>query len=90
MAKAFGSSKLIEDLIFKTVGKMESLSNNHEESAHIFLKLKEMLEQQEKIERDINENREVIQNLKNNIEENSSVIKNNIENLKMRITKLKK
>lgn len=87
---SFNSSKQVEDLIFKTVAKMESLKNNHEESAYIFLKLKNMLDQQEKVQIQIDENKEILLLLKDNIKENAQGMKRNIENLKARLNKLKK
>ena len=39
----FDSSKDVEDLIFNTISKMENLKNNHEESAFISLKIKELI-----------------------------------------------
>ncbi len=87
--KGFASSKSVEDLIFKTVSKMESLQNNHEESAYIFLKLKEMLEQQEKIGVSIEENSEVLSNLKENITQNVQVMKKNVTSIRERLNKLK-
>ncbi len=88
--KAFNSSKQVEDLIFKTVTKMESLQNNHEESAYIFLKLKEMLEQQEKIGLSMDENCDILNELKENINQNVGSMKKNIHTLKERLAKLKK
>jgi hypothetical protein len=88
--KLFASSKQVEDLIFKTVTKMESLQNNHEESAYIFLKLKEMMEQQEKIAFSLEENSEILTDLKSNIIENSGSMKKNISSIKERLAKLKK
>ena len=87
--KGFSSSKQVEDLIFKTVTKMESLQNNHEESAYIFLKLKEMLEQHEKISITIEENQEVLSNLKVNITDNVKTMKKNTVNIRERLNKLK-
>jgi hypothetical protein len=88
--KSFQSSKQVEDLIFKTVSKMESLESKHEESAYIFLKLKEMLEQQEKVLYEINENKELLKVLKENIDSNVQTMRNNVVNLKERLDKIKK
>lgn len=88
--KNFNSSKQVEDLIFKTVTKMESLQNNHEESAYIFLKLKEMIEQQEKVSLTIDDNSEVLSELKQNLGDNLNFMKKNIANIKERLSKLKK
>lgn len=87
--RGFVASKQVEDLIFKTVTKMESLQNNHEESAYIFLKLKEMLEQQEKIAISMDENYDVLTNLKENISVNVKSMRKNIGNIKERLAKLK-
>jgi hypothetical protein len=88
--KGFGNSKFVEDILFKTVSKMESLKNTHEESAYIFLKLKEMLNQQDKISVEISENEDILKQLKKNIHENVTMMKNNIEAIKSRLNKIKK
>lgn len=88
--KCFSASNKVEDLIFKTIAKLDSLQNNHEESAFIFLKIKEMLDQQEKISANMDENSEILTNLKSNITENVTTMKKNIENIRERLKNLKK
>jgi methyl-accepting chemotaxis protein len=88
--KSFGHSKQVEDLIFKTVAKIESLKSNHEESAYIFLKIREMLEQQEKVGMTIEDNLSVLSTLQENIRENADTMKKNIHSLKERLSKIKK
>lgn len=88
--RMFGSSKQVEELIFKTVSKMESLKCTHEESAYIFLKLKEMVEQVDKVSASIDENSDLLSSLKTNLVENTDVMKKNITSLKERLNKLKK
>ena len=81
----FTSSKDVEQVIYNTIGKMESLKNNHEESAFISLKIKELIEQQQKISVTINENCEILDKLKDNITKNIEVMKKNIEIIKKKI-----
>jgi hypothetical protein len=69
---------------------MESLRNNHEESAYIFVKLKEMLEQQDKLECLIGDDNECLSMLKENIIVNKSSIRKNIEDIKARLNNIKK
>jgi hypothetical protein len=69
---------------------MESLKNNHEESAYIFVKLKEMLEQQDKMECIMEDDHQCLELLKENIVENKASIRKNIENIKQRLNKIKK
>lgn len=88
--KGFGSAKQVEELIYKTVSKMESLKGSHEESAYIFLKLKELLEQHDKISSTLDDNTDILNTLKSNLTENVSLIKKNIAYLKERIEKFKK
>jgi methyl-accepting chemotaxis protein len=90
MYKSFGASKQVEQLIYRVVSKMESMKGNHEESAYIFLKLKEMNEQQEKVATSIEDNSELLDTLKSNLDENVKLMKKNISHLKERLTKLKK
>ena len=75
----FTSSKDVEQVIFNTIAKMESLKNNHEESAFLSLKIKDLIEQQEKISITINENCGILDKLKENITKNVEVMKKNIE-----------
>lgn len=69
---------------------MESLKNNHEESAYIFVKLKDMLDQQEKIESIMSDNEDCLFNLKKNISDNKNCIRKNLNYIKERLNKLKK
>ena len=66
---------------------MESLKNSHEESAFISLKLKELIDQQEKISVNIQENKKLLDNLKNNIIQNSEVMQNNLKILNEKLNK---
>jgi hypothetical protein len=87
--KCFNTSKEVEDLIFRTISKMEALKSNHEESAFIFVKLKDMLEQQEKLEKMMIENEAVLENIQTNVGENNKSIRKNIDLLRERLNKLK-
>ena len=86
--KAFNDSKAVEDIIFKTIAKMESLQNNHEESAYIFVKLKEMIQQNEKISVSIDENVETLKTLRQSISGNLEVMKKNVRIIKDRLSKI--
>lgn len=85
LSRLLGSSKAVEDVIFKTISKMELLKNSHEESAFIFVKLKDMLEQQERISLGIAENEDVLQSLKGNIKTNVEVIRKNLQLIKNKL-----
>lgn len=88
--KNFVSAKKVEDLIFMTVNRLESLKNGHEESAYIFVKLKEVLDQQDKIEKNIVENAEALNDLDHSMQENVKMMRNNIDSIRERFKKLKK
>jgi hypothetical protein len=75
----FNSSKEVEELIYNTINKMESLKNNHEQSAFISLKLKELIDQQEKLAKCMDDNKKILLSLKENIKGNVDVMKKNIE-----------
>ena len=51
-----GSASQIEEIVFKSVGKMESLKQSHEDSAFIYHKIKEISIQQDKIFEGLDEN----------------------------------
>jgi|LauGreDrversion4_2_1035121.scaffolds.fasta_scaffold449594_2 hypothetical protein len=86
--KSLNDSKSVEDLIFKTVAKMDSLQNNHEESAYIFVKLKEMITQNEKLSVSMDENIETLKTLREGIKSNFEVMKKNVGSIKERIRKI--
>jgi len=86
---SIGSAKQIEDLIFKSVSKMESLKQSHEDAALIHLKIKELSDQQDKIENGLEENLNILDNVNMNVKENLGLMRKNIENIKSRIQKLK-
>jgi len=73
-----------------TVNRLESLKNGHEESAYIFVKLKEVLDQQDKIEKNIVENAEALNDLDHSMQENVKMMRNNIDSIRERFKKLKK
>ena len=75
----FISSKGVENTINQTIHKMENLKNNHEDFAFINLKLKNIIDEQEKIAKDIIDNNEILDNLKENIDNNVLLMKNNLE-----------
>ena len=75
----FSSSKEVEELIYNTINKMESLKNNHEQSAFISLKLKELIDQQAKLAKCMDDNKKILESLKENIKTNADVMKKNIE-----------
>ena len=70
--------------------KIESLENKHEEGAYIFLKLKEMIEQQDKLTWEISENKDILVNLNIGMKSNIDAMKKNLAFLKQRLAKLKK
>ena len=86
---AIGSARQLEDIIFKSVSKMESLKQCHEDSAFIHLKVKELSDQQEKIENGLDENLSILDSVNANIKDNLSMMRKNIEAIKSRIQKLK-
>ena len=83
----FKSSKECEELIYNTISKMETLKNDHEQSAFISLKIKELLDQQEKISDSIDENTLILDNLNKNIKDNVQAMKKNIEVIKAKLKK---
>ena len=89
LSKKFTTSKATEQLIYSTVEKLEAMRNSHEESAFIFLKIKEMLEQQTKINSTIEENQEILSSVNENMKSNITMIKNNVELIKTKLKKLK-
>ena len=84
----FKNGEEIENIITDTVAKMESLKEGHEISAFVGLKLREMIEQQEKLGIEMNNNSQILINLKKNIKSNIDVMKKNIEILKEKINKI--
>ena len=85
----FKNGEEIENIITNTVAKMESLKEGHEISAFVGLKLREMIEQQEKLGIEMNNNSQILINLKKNIKSNIDVMKKNIEILKEKINSKK-
>ncbi len=83
----FGSIQDLEKIIINIISIMESKKNNHEENAFIMLKIKDLLNQQEKISANIDENIELLDELKENIKSNNEVMKKNINILKNKIKK---
>lgn len=88
--KNLESSKKLEDLIFKTLTKVDSLKKNHEDSAAVFVKLNELNENQEKLQNTIESDTEILNNFKEGVLENNNMIKKNIETIRARLNKLKK
>jgi gas vesicle protein len=84
-----GSARQIEEVVFKSVGKMESLKQSHEDSALIYHKIKEISGQQDKISEGLDENISVLDNVNTNIKENVKDMKKNIEFIKKRIEAVK-
>lgn len=87
LCSGFKDSKDVEELIFSTINKMESLKNSHEQSAFISLKIKDLIEQQEKLDVSIEESGKILDNLKGNIKENALVIQKNLDELEKKLKK---
>ena len=81
----FISAKDVENIIFQTINKMENLKNNHEEIALINLKLRKIINEQEKISKEIIENEEILNKLKENVDSNIQLMKKNLEFLNKKI-----
>ena len=81
----FISAKDVENIIFQTINKMENLKNNHEEIALINLKLRKIINEQEKISKEIIENEEILNKLKENVDSNVQLMKKNLEFLNKKI-----
>ena len=64
---------------------MENLKNNHEEIALINLKLRKIINEQEKISKEIIENEEILNKLKENVDSNVQLMKKNLEFLNKKI-----
>lgn len=76
---SFSDSKDVEDTIYNIINKMESLKNIHEEIAFISLKVKELIERQEKVKNVISTNNKLLDYLQENVKNNIEVMKKNIE-----------
>ena len=89
LTKHFNTSRELEHLIYSTIEKLEGSKNSHEESAYIFVKLKEMVEQQQKISESISENEEILTKVNENMKENIGLMKSNLEVIKSRFSNIK-
>ena len=89
LTKNFKSCKEIEHLIYSTIEKLEGSKNSHEESAYIFVKLKELVYQQQKINDSITENEEILTKVNENMKDNIKLMKNNLELIKTKFSKIK-
>ena len=83
----FSSIQDLEKTIINIITIMESKKNIHEENAFIKLKIKDLINQQEKISANIDENIELLDQLKENIKNNNELMKKNINILKNKIIK---
>ena len=79
----------VEEIIVNTINELEKMKNEHEKGAYINLKLKELIDQQDKLGIEINSSYEILINLKKNIKNNVEVMKKNIELLKSKINNKK-
>lgn len=86
--KLFPSAIEVEELIHSIVEKFESQTVSHEDAAYIFVKLKEMINQQEKLAINLDESSEFIGLMKEGLDKNSKLLQNNIDHLKERMNKL--
>lgn len=89
MYKLVSSAKQIEDLIFKTLTRVDSLKQNHEEAAFIFVKVNELNDATEKINLLLDDDYEILTKLKDSIVSNNKLIRNNLSFIKERMSKLK-
>lgn len=87
--KQVTSAKQIEDLIFKTLTRVDSLKQNHEEAAFIFVKVNELNEATQKINLLLDDDYEILSKLKSSIITNNKLIKDNLSFIKDRMSKLK-
>ena len=83
----FSSIQDLEKKIINIFTIIESKKNYHEENAFIMFKIKDLLNQQEKISANIDENIELLDELQENIKSNIEVMKKNINMLKNKIKK---
>lgn len=90
LSKYVNSAKEVEDLIFKTMTKVDTLKQNHEESASIFVKINDLMTMNDKMNMLIDEDLLELDKMKSSINENNNVIKKNIGYIKTRIENLKK
>ena len=79
----------VGEIIVNTINELEKMKDEHEKGAYINLKLKELIDQQDKLGIEINCSYEILINLKKNIKNNVEVMKKNIELLKSRINNKK-
>lgn len=80
----------IEDLLYRIINKLEGLKDKHEESAAIYVKLNELLSEQDEISVKVEENFELLKAFKKGIAENNERIKENVKVLRERLGKVKK
>ena len=88
--KNIDSGKQLEDLIFKTLNSIDSLKQNHEDAACIFVKINEVQEMIDKMLIKLDNEIESSEELNKNIIENNSVISKNLNYLKDRFENIKK
>lgn len=89
LSNNFASAKEIEQLIHSTIDKLSMLKNSHEDSAFIFVKLKDLLEQQIDISDSIKDNEEVLDKVKENMKTNLELMKKNLAEIRGRFQKIK-
>lgn len=70
--------------------KVDTLKQNHEESASIFVKINDLMTMNDKMNMLIDEDLIELDKMKSSIDENNNVIKKNIGYIKSRIENLKK
>lgn len=86
----FKDHKEVEEIINNTIAQMEKLKNGHEENAYISLKLKDLVDQQEKLSIEMDDSFDILINLKKNIRKNVEAMRKNIEVIKSKISGKKK
>lgn len=77
-----------EKLIFNTIKSLNSLKANHEESAAIFVKINELLDQNASISSQLDRNTIILNAFNSNMKDNNTRLKKNISSLRSRIEKL--
>ncbi len=78
-------AKNIEKIICNVIYKMELLKDDHEKSIYLSQKVKELIDRNEEMEKQIDENIKILDNLQESVDLNVDVMKKNIEVIKQKL-----
>ena len=78
-------AKNIEKIICNVIYKMELLKDDHEKSIYLSQKVKELIDRNEEMEKQIDENIKILDNLQESVDLNVDVMRKNIEVIKQKL-----